>query len=522
MLNPTTIYADQLAEAKAVPLVHGRELPRPSRGLTPSRSTQLISVDELLARHTATKAHNRLSAANLLQSIATGAPLWAADLSVTGLGFIAANWVAARIGLAVNPGEWLQLPSLLLAQTILLWTHQLYPGCGLGRVEELRGIVRSTACAFILLAMATLAFRPLAWSDAIVPIIGAITVVVALPLTRFLLRGVLARTDWWGFRTLLIGTRADCMKVVENPTLFRRAGYIPVASACLPDSRPTGLLDDAWRASEIAFDLSISERSPVAMLVSAQASHLQERLMFTFPSVVCMEFEGTQDTNREAMDLVGNFAGRRSMPLMRFTPRMIKRCLDLAIAVSVLVVMSIPMLMIAIAIKLTSPGPVIYGSARVGQYGRRFLMWKFRSMVADADEVLRQKLAHDEAARIEWQQNAKLKDDPRVIPWIGSLLRRYSLDELPQLWNVLTGEMSIVGPRPVPPDEIIRYQSSFFDYTKMWPGLTGLWQVSGRNETSFSTRVRLVRHYAANWSPWLDAWILAKTPIVVLAKKGAY
>ena len=142
--------------------------------------------------------------------------------------------------------------------------------------------------------------------------------------------------------------------------------------------------------------------------------------------------------------------------------------------------------------------------------------------MAQIGSALTERLAKDPLARMEWEQDQKLKSDPRIIPGIGHLMRRYSLDELPQLWNVLCGEMSIVGPRPVPPGEIVRYQNHYYEYTQMWPGMTGLWQVSGRNETSFTTRVFLVRHYAKNWSLWLDLWILAKTPVVVFTKRGAY
>ena len=143
-------------------------------------------------------------------------------------------------------------------------------------------------------------------------------------------------------------------------------------------------------------------------------------------------------------------------------------------------------------------------------------------MVPNSDQVLQQRLATDAAARAEWDADQKLKDDPRIIPGIGRLIRSTSLDELPQLWNVLVGQMSLVGPRPVPPKEIVKYQDQYYQYSQMWPGITGLWQVSGRNDTSYETRVMLVHHYAANWSLWLDAWILVKTPMTVLTRKGAY
>jgi lipopolysaccharide/colanic/teichoic acid biosynthesis glycosyltransferase len=142
-------------------------------------------------------------------------------------------------------------------------------------------------------------------------------------------------------------------------------------------------------------------------------------------------------------------------------------------------------------------------------------------MVMNGDQVLLQYLAQHPELALEWERNQKLKDDPRVTR-IGKFLRRTSLDELPQLWNVLKGEMSLVGPRPIIQEEVARYGDRFSLYTQVYPGLTGLWQVSGRNDTSYDERVRLDTYYVRNWSLWLDIYLLARTAGVVLAGRGAY
>ncbi|HKA39286.1 MAG TPA: sugar transferase, partial [Burkholderiales bacterium] len=166
-------------------------------------------------------------------------------------------------------------------------------------------------------------------------------------------------------------------------------------------------------------------------------------------------------------------------------------------------------------------GAAIFRHMRVGRYGRMFGCLKFRTMVLDAEGVLRGHLDADPGARAEWERDFKLKDDPRITP-IGAFLRKTSLDELPQLWNVLKGEMSLVGPRPIIEEELERYGDQVGYYLETRPGVTGLWQISGRNDTGYEDRVALDSWYVRNWSLWYDLVILVKTINVVLRRKGAY
>lgn len=178
------------------------------------------------------------------------------------------------------------------------------------------------------------------------------------------------------------------------------------------------------------------------------------------------------------------------------------------------------MLGLALLIKGSDKGPLLYGHRRVGFKGREFKCWKFRTMVVNGDEILEQHFRKHPADLIIWNTQRKLTNDPRVTP-IGRVLRKLSLDELPQLLNVLNGEMSLVGPRPVVQDELAHYGSTARFYLATRPGLTGLWQVSGRSDTTYAERVRLDRHYVSRWNLLSDIRIIAKTVPALLSSKGA-
>jgi len=176
--------------------------------------------------------------------------------------------------------------------------------------------------------------------------------------------------------------------------------------------------------------------------------------------------------------------------------------------------------LIAVLIKLDSPGPMLYKQMRLGTDGNHFFCWKFRTMRTDAGQVLTELLQDNPDLRAEWEKEHKLHDDPRITR-VGRFLRKSSLDELPQLWNVLVGEMSLVGPRPIVDAEVSRYRDAYELYRRVKPGMSGLWQVGGRSETSYKERVEMDTYYVRNWSVWLDLVILARTVGAVLYRHGA-
>ena len=222
-----------------------------------------------------------------------------------------------------------------------------------------------------------------------------------------------------------------------------------------------------------------------------------------------------------AKDLGGVLGLEARQQLFLPGPRFLKACLDkgLVILISLL---ALPLIaLISLLIRLDSRGPIFYRQTRIGREGKLFKAWKFRSMVVDADIELERYLQHHPELKSSWEEDHKLKDDPRITR-VGHFLRRTSLDELPQLWNIFIGEMSLVGPRPIVYEEVWRYGDLYDLYLQVLPGLTGLWQVSGRNDVTYEERVNFDAYYVRNWSVWLDIYILIRTIKVVLAGDGAY
>jgi Undecaprenyl-phosphate galactose phosphotransferase WbaP len=210
---------------------------------------------------------------------------------------------------------------------------------------------------------------------------------------------------------------------------------------------------------------------------------------------------------------------QRNLFMRRF--QLIKRVINILVTILSIPIVLPLFLLFGILIRLDSPGKILYAQTRLGYEGKPFKMLKFRTMVNNADAVLEDHLANCPEAKSEWGEMHKLKDDPRVTR-VGRFLRQTSLDELPQLWNVLRGEMSLVGPRPIVAEEITYYGQSYETYKKVKPGMTGLWQVSGRNDTSYENRVLLDEYYVRHWSIWLDFYILMRTLWAVVAQQGAY
>ncbi|MGH9588275.1 MAG: sugar transferase [Acidobacteriaceae bacterium] len=214
-------------------------------------------------------------------------------------------------------------------------------------------------------------------------------------------------------------------------------------------------------------------------------------------------------------------AAYAGLPIGSFRYRVLKPLLDLLVVLMVLPV-ALPLgLLVAALIRLTSRGAVLYRHRRIGQYQQPLYVWKFRTMYEDNKSVLDRHLHSSSEAREEWERTQKLKDDPRITP-VGQWLRKTSLDEIPQLLNVLAGQMSVVGPRPIVDEERPKYGEHFRTYTYAVPGITGLWQVSGRSNVDYPERVLMDVKYVEQWNFWMELKILFKTILVLLNRSGAY
>jgi len=404
----------------------------------------------------------------------------------------------------------------------------LYPGVGLAPAEELRRLALATSLVYLVLAAGTFLFKESnIYSRA--AFLGAWILSVALvPLNRALVRHLFARRSWWGYPVVVLGSGKTGRMVVRvlkrNPGL----GFKPIA---VLDDNPQkhGLIEGVpvvggvEAASVLAIELGV-RYAIVAMpgVPREKLLKILENYGAIFPRIILIpDLFGFSSLWVSAIDLGGVLGLELSQRLLLPGPRSLKRIIDLASAVLGGLLISPLLLLIALLIKLDSRGPVFYGHTRIGQEGRRFKAWKFRSMIPDADRVLQEYLKRHPELRAEWKEAQKLKNDPRVTR-VGYWLRKLSLDELPQLWNVIKGEMSLVGPRPIVQEELAKYGEKGVLYLKVKPGMTGLWQVSGRSETSYEERVELDAYYVRNWSIWLDLYILARTIWVVLFSCGAY
>ena len=405
----------------------------------------------------------------------------------------------------------------------------LYPGIGLHPVTELRKIFHGTTLSFLVVATATFFMRDAeAYSRTVV--IGAWAFsLFGVAITRMALRHYLSHQSWWGERIVIIGSYDSAVRVYEtlrrNANLgFRPLGLILVPPgderALPPDPRILGGLSDA-----AAIGSALNSRFAMIALPERSATEVAEithRYAAGFHRVIVISDLFNLASLQVTTVDVGGYLGVEFRHRLLFrTPRLVKRSLDLFAAAAGLICLSPFFLLMGILIRLSSPGPIFYSQSRIGYGGSLFRAWKFRTMCKDADQVLEAHLNGRPELREEWVCEQKLKSDPRVTP-IGRFLRVSSLDELPQLWNVLKGEMSLIGPRPIVESEVEKYGRQFDLYKRVRPGISGLWQVSGRNNTTYSERVRFDDYYVRNWSVWLDLHIIARTVRVVLTREGAY
>jgi Undecaprenyl-phosphate galactose phosphotransferase WbaP len=348
----------------------------------------------------------------------------------------------------------------------------------------------------------------------------------ALPI--YIMHIILARSKMKGIPAVIFGAGSTGRLVVDRMLKSARVGYEPVL--ILDDNPESG---DSYRDIPIIHDTrlgpEIVKRYNIKMAIvampnlnQAEMTHMINYSVSAFRyNVLIPDFFSINNIWMAVRDFDGILVFATSHKLKMYWNLAIKRVLELSLVfLGGLIILPI-MLLIVLAIKISSPGPILYGHKRVGQNGIPFKAYKFRSMVRDADEKLKEVLDADPRLREEWEASRKLKDDPRITK-IGKLLRRTSFDEFPQLINILKGEMSLVGPRPVTDPEIEKYGENAQRILTVKPGLTGLWQVSGRSDTDYAERVSYDLYYLQSWSVWLDLWILYRTPGQILRGRGAY
>jgi len=398
-------------------------------------------------------------------------------------------------------------------------------------------------------------------------LLGWLSSAILVPIGRGVLRSRFAHRDWWGKPVVVLGAGKVGRAVVSTLQRRPQLGLKPVA---ILDDDPAkhGTLRAAWGEDDILLEpVEGSRESPIAEygtpsarialeqfsevegvpvlgglelapilaqrlgvrsaviampeLESANLLAVIERFAEGYSSVVVIpDLFKLAHFGAPARDLGGVLGIEVQRQLLLKWPRITKRAMDLVLT-SIGGVLLLPILAVLfILIKLDSPGSAFYQQKRLGQDGVRFKALKFRTMYGDGERLLQQLLEESPKLKAEYEKFHKLSVDPRVTR-IGRVLRKYSLDELPQLWNVITGEMSLVGPRPYLEREIPEMSAQEAIILRVKPGITGIWQVTGRNSATFGERVQLDVEYVRNWSPWLDLYVLARTVPVVLGGSGS-
>jgi Undecaprenyl-phosphate galactose phosphotransferase WbaP len=408
-----------------------------------------------------------------------------------------------------------------------LMVVRLYPGVCENPVDELRRCVLAITLAFLSLGASTFLSRDMSQSR-LTFVFGWALSIFLLPLLRSLARSLFANEPWWGSPVAILGLGKTGKILLDTLSRNPRVGLKPVA---VLDDNPAQyahinkqiVVGPLSKCLEIARDQRISY-AIVCMpgLSRKELLQLMDRYGHCFRHIMVIpDLIGMASLGLSVREVGGVIGLEVTQRLLRPSAQFIKRALDLLLVLAGAPVVAPLVFLTALLIRIESRGPAFYRNERIGRGGRKFYAWKLRSMVMNGNEVLEDYLKRNPDARVQWNATQKLKRDPRVTR-MGRIIRKTSIDELPQLWNVLIGEMSIVGPRPFLESQVEMYGPAYHLYQRVRPGITGLWQISGRNELTFRERARLDAYTIQNWSVWLDLYILARTVSVVLTTRGAY
>jgi Undecaprenyl-phosphate galactose phosphotransferase WbaP len=404
----------------------------------------------------------------------------------------------------------------------------LYTGSGPGPYERFRQRMIGIAGFIAISSVATLPKRNVA-DFMIAQFANAACLLLIGHYIEATTRGLLIYIDLWGASTVLVGAADDCRKLAHLLARNREFGLKPIGlirTADASDSKgglfplpvigTTADLGNIRRRTEIevAIFATASELAAVPRHCPAFAPSCRFILLEDIHNI-----QGLWVHTRTIESIIGIEIRRN---LCSWQNRLLKRTFDILLAIPIALLVLPAVALAALMIKLVDPGPAFYVQRRIGQNGTIVKVLKLRTMYADSERLLEEHLRRDPQARAVWQRFFKLRHDPRILPIIGNFLRRSSADELPQLWNVICGDMSLVGPRPLPAYHAEQFDEEFRSLRiSVLPGITGLWQVSSRSDGDLQILREQDLFYIRNWSPWLDFYILLQTVPAVLSAKGA-
>ncbi len=478
----------------------------------------------------------RLADISVWQSIVTSIPLAISDFLSLYVSLLATT---VLYGPFLNaPGEAFRgLPALFVALTILPMSQLsgLYPGLGLSAPVEFRQVVRSLFAALVIFIGVGCFFLPNSFAFIFVTAGTAFTIAVPVMLTsRFVARKLASKTSFWGVPVFIVAEPERAYEFYRRLQSLPEQGYRPKGVLLDPELYWDSNNFDLNRGVIPTFDIRTADQAAIEnsvtwVIVSPCANRSTPSLdpsLAAIPNRLLLSSAQLDLGLWDRLYSVGCTTGLHCVGRPSSFKMAAKRVLDIGLSFGA-IVCSLPFLLVLCALtKLTSPGPIFYGQKRVGRWGKTFTAWKFRTMHRNADQVLDAYLAEHPEARAEWNEKHKLSNDPRVT-WVGKFLRASSLDELPQLWNILMGEMSLVGPRPIinsPTYDALyveQYPEEFETYKTVRPGLTGLWQVQCRNRGVYDLRIYWDMYYVRNWCIWLDLYLIMRTVKTVIFREGS-
>lgn len=409
----------------------------------------------------------------------------------------------------------------LPAVFLVFYAASLYPGIMIAPEEEVKRFCICSFFCFMGIAVSIVVETKDRWAISAALVIAVPFATLLLPTGREMAKRIFAKRHWWGVPVVIYSKNKDATVIVDRLLKRQDFGYKPaIIITDLKDHVDEYNGIPVFSSSNELFDVIKKLNLKVAIICDYD-KNLDEISSYYRYTIVIPKKQIANTMSLHMRDFGGIMGFSTTHNLTKKGNLALKRILDIFLVILSLPIVIPLVLIISIAIKCTSKGPVFYGHMRVGKNGKPLKTWKFRSMVVDSDVQLKKILATDPVRAAEWEKDRKFVDDPRVTK-VGKILRKTSLDEIPQLWNIFLGQMSFVGPRPVTKPELKKYRKYANYVLSVKPGLSGMWQISGRSDTGYEERITLDTYYIQNWSIWLDIWIILKTVWVVLKGKGAY
>ena len=466
-----------------------------------------------------------LSGSDLSARLGRAAVLAAADIAALIVSAIAAYLLWALPVRSQSLALYLQLAPLILLFVAGYAQAGLYPGFGLGPVETLRRTSYVTAFGFLVLAAFSFALKLPPLYSRVTFVLALILSLMLVPLVRAAVSALARRTRWWREPVVVIGWGTRAARAVDS---LRRAhvGYRPAAVVADARVAPEDLHGMPVIDGMDAMAALARKGVRVALLETGrpQDAAMLDGVQQHFRHVVLLRDHDGMPMEGLHVRNLGSVAGiEYTNNLLVRQNRAVKRALDVVLAALGLLLFA-PIVAVAAALVVLLDGrPLFFRQERGGLDGRRIAVPKLRTMRIDAEQRLKDHLAADPRINDEWKRRYKLRNDPRLIPVVGRPFRRFSIDELPQLWSVLAGDMSLVGPRPFPDYHVAQFSPVFRQLRqRVRPGITGLWQVTVRSEGSLEEQEAYDSYYIRNWSIWLDIYILSRTFATVASGRGAY